>query len=86
MTRRSAAPTPHPGPRGGASTDHATGRTRAAPTPHPGPRGARWVGLVLALSGLLAACGGGGGSDSGIASINGKEKASNAASPSRLVA
>jgi hypothetical protein len=35
---------------------------------------------VLVLSGLLAACGGGGGSDSGIASINGKERASNASS------
>ena len=51
--------------------------TRGRPTTRM--RSARWIGLLLALSGLLAACGGG-GSDSGIASINGKEQASNASS------
>jgi hypothetical protein len=37
-------------------------------------RRARWLGAVLVLSGLLAACGGG-GSGSGIASISGKDQA-----------
>jgi hypothetical protein len=42
-------------------------------------RTARWLGAVLTLSGLLAACGGG-GPGSGIASLNGKDKASKTSS------